>query len=373
MLASPPAPAVSALFQPLQLKSLALKNRIVMAPMSRSRSPDGIPGSDVASYYRRRAAGEVGLILSEGAVVDRPVSRNDPNMPLFHGNAALAGWQQVISDVHKAGGKMGPQLWHVGAAPSLVEGWTPPGPLDSPSGLAGPGQVSGDAMTDEAVADTITAFGRAAADAKRLGFDVVELHGAHGFLIDQFFWSATNRRTDRFGGASITERGRFGVEVIRTVRAAVGPDFPILVRLSQWKVQDYNARIASTPDEMTEWLAPLVEAGADGLHCSQRRFYEPEFAGSDLNFAGWAKKLTGAPTITVGSVGLTGEIMAAYAGEGSQPVALDEVVRRLDRGDFDLVAVGRPLLQDPQWAVKVKGGRTAELMEFEASAMATLY
>ena len=109
------------------------------------------------------------------------------------------------------------------------------------------------------------------------------------------------------------------------------------------------------------------------FHCSQRRFWEPEFEGSDLNFAGWAKKLTGAPTITVGSVGLTGDFIAAYGGESSKPASLDELLRRLERGDFDLVAVGRALLQDPLWAVKVHQGRQDELMDFERAAMATLY
>jgi 2,4-dienoyl-CoA reductase-like NADH-dependent reductase (Old Yellow Enzyme family) len=171
-------------------------------------------------------------------------------------------------------------------------------------------------MTDHDVADTIAAFAAAAADAKRLGFDAAELHGAHGYLIDQFFWDGTNGRKDRFGGISIGERARFAAEIIRSVRAAVGASFPIIIRLSQWKQQDYTARLARTPAEMEEWLRPLVDAGADVLHCSQRRFWEPEFEGSDLNFAGWAKKLTGVPTITVGSVGLSGDFMSAFHGRG---------------------------------------------------------
>ncbi|HLZ84145.1 MAG TPA: 12-oxophytodienoate reductase, partial [Caulobacteraceae bacterium] len=135
----------------------------------------------------------------------------------------------------------------------------------------------------------------------------------------------------------------------------------------------FTARLAHTPTEMEAWLRPLVDAGADVIHCSQRRFWEPEFEGSDLNFAGWAKKLTGVPTITVGSVGLTGDFIAGFGGEASKPASLDELIRRLERGDFDLVAVGRAVLQDPQWAVKVRQGRRDELMDFERSAMATLY
>lgn len=358
-------------FQPFQHKSLKLANRIVMAPMTRSFSPNGVPGADVAAYYRKRAASAVGLIVSEGTVVERPSSRNDPNVPFFWGDEALAGWKNVIDNVHSAGGTMAPQLWHVGAARNPRTTWTAPPPVDSPSGLTRPGKPFGEPMSDADIADTIAAFARAAGAAKRLGFEAVELHGAHGYLIDQFFWEGTNQRTDQYGG-NLVARGRFAADIVKAVRAEVGPDYPIILRLSQWKQQDYSARIAQTPEEMAAWLQPLVDAGADILHCSQRRFWEPEFDGSDLNFAGWAKKLTGVPTITVGSVGLSGEFIAAFGGETSQPASLDELLRRFDRGDFDLVAVGRALISDPDWALKVRDGRNDELSSFSPADLATL-
>jgi 2,4-dienoyl-CoA reductase-like NADH-dependent reductase (Old Yellow Enzyme family) len=362
------------LFSPFQFKSLKLKNRIVMAPMTRSHSPGGVPTPEVASYYRRRAAADVGLIVSEGTGVNRPASLNDPNVPRFHGEAELAGWRHVIDEVHAVGGVMAPQLWHVGSVRTKHPTWTPPGAYDSPSGLSRPGKPFGAPMADHEVADAIAAFARAAADAKRLGFEAVELHGAHGYLIDQFFWEGTNERGDPYGGPSLVERSRFAAAILSAVREAVGPDYPIIIRVSQWKQQDYAVRLAQTPGEMQTWLGVLADAGADIFHCSQRRFWEPEFAndGSDLNFAGWAKKLTGMPTITVGSVGLSGEFIAAFAGEGSEPASLDELMRRLDRGDFDLVGVGRALLQDPLWAAKVKEGRMDELHSFRRDALATL-
>ncbi len=370
------SPNLDVLFRPFRLKSLELKNRVVMAPMTRCRSPEGVPGPDVAAYYRRRAEGEVGLILTEGTVVDRPASRNEPGIPLFHGEAALAGWKRAIDEVHAADGRMGPQIWHVGSMPSPMSPWTPPVPVESPSGLMAPDKPLGEAMTDEAIADTVAAFGRAAGDAKRLGFDVVEIHGAHGYLIDEFFWSGTNRRADRFGGATLKERSRFAIEVIRSVRAAVGPDFPIIFRLSQWKQQDYAARLAETPDAMADWLVPLVEAGSDMLHCSQRRFWEPEFPEVDgedgLNFAGWAKKLTGVPTISVGSVGLSGDVVSSFSGESSTPSVLDELVRRLERDEFDLIAVGRAILDDPRWVAKVRQGDWAGLRGFSPAALGQL-
>lgn len=362
------------LFAPFAYKSLKLANRIVMAPMTRSHSPGGVPTEEVAAYYRRRAAADVGLIVSEGTGVNRPASLNDPDVPRFHGEAELAGWRRVIDAVHDVGGAMAPQLWHVGAVRTRHESWSPPGPYDSPSGISRPGKTFGQPMADHEVADAIAAFAQAAADARRLGFEAVELHGAHGYLIDQFFWEGTNERDDPYGGPSLVERSRFAAAILKATRDAVGPDYPIIIRISQWKQQDYAVRLANSPAEMQQWLGTLADAGADILHCSQRRFWEPEFEddGSDLNFAGWAKKLTGRPTITVGSVGLSGDFIAAFGGEGSEPAALDELLRRLDRRDFDLVGVGRALLQDPLWATKVKEGRGDELQPFRREALATL-
>jgi 2,4-dienoyl-CoA reductase-like NADH-dependent reductase (Old Yellow Enzyme family) len=361
--------SVAALFTPYAVNGLTLPNRIVMAPMTRAKSPGGFPTEEVANYYARRAA-DVGLIISEGTGVARPASLGNKDVPRFHGEAELAGWKRVIDAVHAKGGRMAPQLWHVGSTAHGAEG-IPQEHVESPSGRLKGDETHGAPMSDAVISNIIAAFGAAAADAKRLGFDSVELHGAHGYLIDQFFWSGLNTRSDAFGG-DLAGRTRFAVEAIRAVRAAVGPDFPVIIRLSQWKQQDYAARIAETPTEMEAWLSPLVEAGADVLHCSQRRFWEPEFDGSDLNFAGWAKKLTGATTITVGSVGLSGDFFGAFAGEGSTPAPLGELTRRLERGDFDLVAVGRAILQDPHWVAKVRDGRTEELLAFEREAMSIL-
>ena len=363
------------LFQPFRIKSLELANRIVMAPMTRGFAPAGIPGAPQAAYYRRRAEGGVGLILSEGTVIDRPASRNMAGIPFFHGEQALAGWQQVIDGVHAAGGKMGPQIWHTGSTVSS-DGWEPDAPVESPSGLLAPGKPRGETMTDEAIADTIAAFARAAADAKRLGYDTVEIHGAHGYLIDQFFWAGTNERNDRWGGATIRERSRFAGEVVKAVREAVGPDFPVILRLSQWKQQDYTARLAETPEAMADWLQPLVDAGADVLHCSQRRFWEPEFPELDgekgLNFAGWAKKLTGAATISVGSVGLSGEFLAAFGGESSSTVGIEQLVERMERDEFDLIAVGRALITNPDWVARIREGDATKVKGFEAAALGEL-
>lgn len=357
----------SPLFQPFDLKGLSLPNRIVMAPMTRSFSPGGVPGDDVAAYYRRRA--EVGLIVTEGTAVGRPAAANDPAVPRFHGDA-LPGWGKVADEVHAAGGRIAPQLWHVGSAINHANPDAPP--QESPSGLFKPGKPFGSAMSESDIADTIAAFAQGAADAKTLGFDAVELHGAHGYLIDQFFWAGTNVRNDAWSGGTLPERARFAAEILKAVRTAVGPDYPVIIRLSQWKQQAFDHKLAANPVELEAWLTPLADAGADVFHCSQRRFWEPEFEGSDLNFAGWAKNVTGKPTITVGSVGLTGEFIAWFGGEATKPASLDGLLERLDRDEFDLVAVGRALIADPDWVAKIRDGRSDELHDFDRAALATL-
>jgi 2,4-dienoyl-CoA reductase-like NADH-dependent reductase (Old Yellow Enzyme family) len=364
----------STLFRPFRLKGLNLRNRIVMAPMTRGMTPGGIPREPSAAYYARRAEGQVGLILSEGTVIDRPASRNHPDVPSFYGDHALAGWKGVIGAVHDAGGRMAPQLWHTGS--TKFQDWEPASQVESPSGLLAPDQPRGEAMSDEAIADTVAAFAKAASYAKHLGFDAVEVHGAHGYLIDQFFWSGTNLRTDRYGGATLKERGQFAGEVIAAIREAVGPEFPLILRVSQWKQQDYTVRLAETPDLMADWLQPLVDAGVDILHCSQRRYWQAEFPEIDgdngLNLAGWAKKLTGAATIAVGSVGLSQDSSSAFRGEGSQSVSLDPLIERMERDEFDLIAVGRALLSDPNWVLKVKGDDREPLKGFEVDSLADL-
>lgn len=363
--------AYDSLFQPFVLKSLTLRNRFVMAPMTRGFATAGVLPPESPEYYRKRAAGEVGLIVSEGVLVDRPAAGSAIGDPFFHGEAPLARWREVIEAVHAAGGRMAPQIWHKGVVVPRTE-WRPPAPFEGPSGLAKPGETGGVAMTEEDIADTIAAFARAAADAQRLGFDCVEIHGAHGYLIDQFLWSETNRRGDRYGGVTLPERARFGAEIARAIRNAVGPDFVIIQRLSQWKLQDYAVKLAATPDELAAWLAPFVDAGVDIFHMSQRRFWEPEFDGSELNLAGWTKKLSGKPTITVGSVGLSGEFTAAFRGESSTAQPIDDLARRHARGEFDLVAVGRALLSDPDWVTKMRTGRAAELRGFAPDMLKTL-
>jgi len=363
----------SSLFRPFTCRGLSMPNRFVMAPMTRSFSPGGVPGENVAKYYERRAAADVGLIVTEGVNIDRPSSGNDPQVPMFYGDAPLKAWKSIADKVHKAGGKIAPQLWHVGMMRKPGTGHNPEAVSDGPSGLIHTGKAVQPAPSDEEIADMIASYARSAKAAKEIGFDAIELHGAHGYLIDQFFWEVMNAREDKYGGG-LAERANFAADIIRECRKAVGDDMPIILRYSQWKQQDFSAKLAQTPQELEAFLSVFVDAGLDMLHCSQRRFWEPEFEGSDLNLAGWSKKVTGLPTISVGSVGLTGEFVAALGGESSEVAPLDQLIERMERDEFDLIAVGRALLQDHEWVSKVKEGRLDELRNYDAStALTTLY
>lgn len=373
--------SLAPLFQPINLGPLSLKNRIVMAPMTRTFSPGGVANDLVVAYYARRAKNEVGLIITEGTTIGHKAANGYPRVPAIHGEESLAGWKKVVDAVHANGGKIAPQLWHVGAVRKEGIEPDPSVPGHSPSGLFKPGKPNGIAMSQQDIDDVVEAFAQAADDAKRIGFDAVEVHGAHGYLIDQFFWQGTNVREDSYGG-DLVARTKFAVEIVSAIRARVGKDFPIIFRFSQWKQQDYDARLAESPEELKAFLTPLVDAGVDIFHCSTRRYWEKEFENADadshLNLAGWTKKLTGKPVITVGSVGLNTSFVGAEHGmemsakAGIEASSITQLADRLSDKEFDLVAVGRALIQDPEWAIKVRENRLDELQDYSKDSLMQL-
>ena len=381
---------VEPLFQPLQVRGLALANRIVMAPMTRSFSPGGVPGEDVAAHYRRRVEGGTGLLISEGVGIDHPAALGDAglgenDLPHLYGRDALAGWQRVVEGVHAAGGKMVPQLWHQGVVREPGTGPNPGAPSVRPSGLWGPtgrttaldaayiARVSAPTqpMTESDIQDVIDAYARSARHACDVGFDGIAIHGAHGYLIDTFFWDETNQRTDAWGGDRRT-RARFGAEVVRAVRLEVGEAMPIFFRFSQWKQQDFKARLASTPQELEDVLGPLSDAGVDVFDGSVRYFDRAEFDGSPLNLSGWAKKLTGKLAMAIGGIGLnSGYYDSKRDGRSGGSDNIKLLMARFERGEFDLVAVGRALLNEPTWAHKLRQGH--ELPAFDETRLKELH
>ena len=353
------------LFQPFHSRKLDTPTRIVLPAMTRGFSPGGAPTDEVAAYYQRRAKHEVGLIITEGTFIDEPSASPSSNYPNFFGGAPLRGWKKVLEAVHTTDCKIAPQLWHVGMARPF-KGENLPNPELPPIGPSGIDvntlRQTTDPMSAAKIEEVIDAFARAAADAKRLGFDGVEIHGAHGYLIDQFFWKETNRRTDEYGG-DLVGRTRFASRIIHAVRKAVGSQFPIIFRFSQWKTGHYDAKLARTPVELEDFLTPLTEAGVDIFDCSTRRFWEPEFEGSRLNLAGWTKKLTGKPAISVGSVGLNREFTNVFdGGPEAETASIEPLVERMQAGEFDLIAVGRALLADAEWAQKIHHSRELSLI-----------
>jgi len=356
------------LLTPVRLGKLTLNNRVVMAPMTREECADGLPDERNRDYYARRSIGGTGLIITEGCSVNADGSFGT-SVPRLYGEDAEPAWRPLVSSVQAGGASILAQLWHVGAfSPSLI------GMRDSldesvrrlsPSGLAGPGQPFGDAMSVADIERTISDFANAAAMAHRCGFDGVEIHAAHGYLPDQFFWHKTNQRSDRYGG-SLSDRARFTADVIRACRRATSEEFTISVRISQWKQLDFEAQVATNANELEAWLTPMVDAGADIFHASTRKFWQPAFADSKLSFSAWVRKLSGKPTIAVGSVTLGNDFKSAEGktAANATPEQLELIETCLQRGDFDLLALGRALLANPDWVTLVTKGRAAELQPF---------
>lgn len=351
----------SALFTPFTLAGAALSNRFVMAPMTREFSPRGIPTHDVLEYYRRRAR-HFGLLITEGTLVDHPSAGSSDRVPHMYGDEALASWRRVVDAVHAEGGRIMSQLWHLGAARTTGAAPYPHAPVLSPSGIGLDGSPVGQPATSRDIDSVIDAYARSAANAKKVGFDGVEIHAAHGYFLDQFLWGTTNRRNDQWGD-SLPARARMSAEVVAAVRHAVGPEFPIVLRFSQWKATDFNAVIAHTPEDLESLLGPIVEAGISGFHASTRRYWLPAFEGDRRTLGGWTKKVTGLPTIVLGSIGIS----TPFGGEDatSRSLSLKPLLELWDREEFDLVAVGRAALSDPEWPTKVRTNRLSEIRPFQ--------
>jgi 2,4-dienoyl-CoA reductase-like NADH-dependent reductase (Old Yellow Enzyme family) len=225
-------------------------------------------------------------------------------------------------------------------------------------------------MTDEEIVDVIAAFARAAKNAVAVGFDGIALHGGHGYLIDSFLWHETNQRTDRWGG-TLEKRAEFAAELVRAIRREIGPGVPIMFRFSQHKQQDYWAKLGQTPEELGVLLNIIADAGVDILDASIRGFDTPAFEGADLNLAGWAKKLTGKLSSTVGGIGLSNRLEQMFAGEETKALDnLDRVLERFENGEFDLILVGRGMLGDPAWSNRVRAGEP--LAPFDKTALGKL-
>ncbi|MYJ70658.1 MAG: 12-oxophytodienoate reductase [Rhodospirillaceae bacterium] len=373
--------SVDILFEPQPFGPATLRNRIAMAPMTRKRSPGGVPNEEVAAYYRRRGEGGAGLIFSEGAFIDHPSAQAHEgnaydNIPHFFGREALHGWERVLAEVRGAGALFVPQLWHVGEVRRLGMADDPAVPGYGPREIVEDGKAVVKAMSERDCEEIADSYARCARTAREMGCGGVALHGAHGYLMDQFFWPESNRRSDRYGGG-MENRSRLACLVVARIRDAVGPGFPIVFRFSQWKMTDYDARIAGSPAELGVLLDRLVAAGVDWFDVSTRRFWEPAFEGDPRSLAAWTRHLSGKPAIAVGSIGLDrphqSKVFRDKVDIAAKYADVEPVVEALARRDFDLAAVGRAILADPEWPEKVRTGRTAEIRPFERADLAAYW
>jgi len=358
-------------FQPWTHGALTLRNRIAMAPMTRRMAAeDGVPTDDMVAYYRRRAAHEVGLVISEGTAVDGEHAYDTLTVPRFETGEQLAGWRRVVEVVQGEGGAFAPQLWHTGPRAADPIG---PGPGIAPA--RGDGSVPERPIRPMGEADfarVTDIFRRAGAAARGIGADALEIHGAHGYLLDSFLTPATNPRTDRYGGSG-ENRMRFPLEILRAVREEVGPGYPIIYRFSQWPGQDPAELKFRTPEELGMWVRALRDAGADVLHVSTLEVGAPALPGyGAAGLAAWTRKLSGLPVIAAGGVSVRLPMNEAYGETDSGVVDPAPAIELVEQGEVDLLAVGRALLANPDWVPLVRTGRWRELQPFHKRLLQTL-
>lgn len=338
---------VDFLFTPFVHRKLRLPTRLVMAPVQRYLARDGVPTEEMMQYYYRRAVNAMGLIMTEPVAVPESAAAADTDMAVFYGGSALRAWKRICRVVHSTPCRIAPLLSHAGILRHMQGGALPIGPGRG-VGIPGAGQT--ETMNHTRIEEVAGAFGRGAATAKILGFDAVVINGADAHLIEQFLRPETNHRHDEYGG-DICGRSRFACAVVHAVRKAVGRQFPILFRFAQYGLLYGRSPLASDPDELHTFLGALCDAGVDMFCCADTQASLPAFGGSFLNLAGWARMLTGRPTITEGAVGLAG-------------VSVQNLARRLCANEFDLMSVGRALLADCAWGTKIRFAREAEIIPF---------
>ena len=321
--------------------------------MSRvSATAEGVPTRRMASYYASFAEGGFSLIVTEGIYTDGAFSRGYARQPGLVTEDQVSGWRNVVSAVHGAGGSVFAQLMHAGALSQVLEETIAPS-VTKPKGQKmpeyggeGPYPVP-DEMSGGDIREAISGFANAARNARAAGFDGVEIHGANGYLVDQFVTEYTNRRDDRYGGAA-ADRARFACEVVRAVKAAMGAGFPVGIRLSQGKVNDHGYRWPGGRADAEALFAAVAGAGADYLHVASegRDWRETARIDDGVTITQLAKSVTRLPVVTNG---------------GMHDPELAEAVLR--EGHGDLVALGRGAMANPDWPKRLRDGRPFEDFE----------
>ncbi|MDQ0418879.1 N-ethylmaleimide reductase [Croceifilum oryzae] len=337
------------LFDPIQVGSWSLRNRIAMAPMTRCFANDetGVVGSEVVEYYRKRAADGIGLIITEGIVIS-PRAKGNPGVPGIYTKEQIGSWKPVTEAVHKEGGTIIAQIWHVGRMShhELAGGQMP----QAPSAIAAKGDVprfrkpydTPEEMTLEDIQEVINQYAQAAKNAVEAGFDGVEIHGAHGYLIDQFTYEFANKRIDQYGG-DLKKRLTFMKEVVQAVIEAVGAD-KTLLRFSAFK-GDNPAYMWDNPEEAVKTFVEMFkEVGLTMIHPSTMDYTRVISDGK--NFHQLVRKYWDGIMVGVGSLNPK------------------EAEKSLQEGTIDVAAFGRPLIANPDFVHRLKQGES--FVEYDA-------
>lgn len=351
----------SPLFQSGNLAHTGLKNRLVVAPLTRvSGAANGDVGPLMPDYYEAFAKGGFGLIITEGTYTDDAYSQGYAHQPGIITDTQLEGWRAIVERVHAAGGKIIMQLMHAGAlsqhneysrtskGPSAVRPKGAQMELYRGSGLY---KIPAE-MTVADIEDVITGFVASAQRAQEAGFDGVEVHGANGYLLDQFLTDYTNTRSDFYGG-SIAARIFLTTEITRRVKTAVGGAFVVGVRISQAKVNDYDHKWAGTEDDAAIIFRAIAGVGADYIHTTEHEAWQPAFDEDGSSLAAYAKKYSGLPVIANGGLNNVTEAEAMLA-----------------REEADFVSLGRAAIANSDWPNQVFVG--TEPSEFSPSLLSPI-
>lgn len=335
------------LFRAYELGGTSLPNRLVVAPMTRVSATDGGHATErMLNYYRDFADGGFGLVITEGIYTDNAYSQGYFNQPGLSSDAQRDAWRPVVSAVHASGGKIIAQLMHAGAlsqgnphqklsiGPSAV---TPKGEQLSIYRGSGPYQTPF-AMTQDDIDLAVRGFASAAERARDAGFDGVEVHGANGYLLDQFLTAGVNARTDSYGGA-MASRAKLLLQTLHAVRAAIGRDYLMGVRISQGKVNDFEHRWAGAEEDAQALFSVLADQ-ADYIHTTDYEAWRAACSTEGRNLAALAKAHSGLPVIANGSL--------------QDPARAAEL---LVSGAADLVALGRGALAASDWPNRLRAGR----------------
>ncbi|MPZ45737.1 MAG: NADH:flavin oxidoreductase [Betaproteobacteria bacterium] len=345
------------LFAPLDVGGLTLSNRLAVAPMTRvSAEADGCATRRMAEYYRAFAQGGFGLVITEGVYTDKAYSQGYLFQPGLSGDVQREAWRPTVDGVHACDGRIITQLMHAGA---LSQGNAHRTGTRGPSAVRPKGEQMGFyrgsgaypvpvAMTSSEISEAIEGFAQAARRAVEAGFDGVEIHGANGYLLDQFLTEGINRRDDRYGG-DLARRLRLTVEVAEAVRAAVGSSFVVGVRISQGKVNDFVHKWRGEENEAEVIFRTLGALPVDYLHTTEFEAWRPAF-DTGPTLAALAKRHARIPVLANGSL--------------HDP---RKAVGVLERDEADFISLGRGALTHPDWPRRVQDG--AALEEFDPALL----